>query len=118
MAGALPYAPAQQRRGIRSQRKLLLAAQAQFAEHGYAQTRISDIIARAGVSNGYFSHRFSDKASLFRAITQRYAAEAARQIEGFDTVPPPTARLPGCCATCPDGRTGGDQECRLLPRLA
>ena len=94
-ARALPYAPAQQRRGIRSERKLLLAAQALFAEHGYAQTRISDIIARAGVSNGSFYHRFTDKASLFRAIAMRYTEEAARQIAGFDTAPAANGSVAG-----------------------
>ena len=83
-AGTLPYAPAQQRRGMRSERKLLIAAQALFAERGYAHTRVSDIIARAGVSNGSFYHRFADKAALYRAITQRYVTEAERQIDAFD----------------------------------
>ena len=86
-AGTLPYAPAQQRRGVRSERMLLIAAQALFAQHGYAHTRISDIIARAGVSNGSFHNRFNDKEALFRAITLRYAEELARQIERFDTTP-------------------------------
>lgn len=83
-AEPLPYAPAQQRRGIRSEHRLLTAAQTLFADRGYAQTRVSDIIARAGVSNGSFYHRFADKAAIFRAISQRYAAEAEQQIDAFD----------------------------------
>ncbi len=83
-AEPLAYAPAQQRRSLRSERKLLIAAQALFAERGYAHTRVSDIIAHAGVSNGSFYHRFADKAALYRAITQRYVAEAERQIDAFN----------------------------------
>ncbi|MCC5969163.1 MAG: TetR/AcrR family transcriptional regulator [Pararhodobacter sp.] len=89
------YAPAQQRRGIRTERKLLEAAKVLFGERGYAQTRVSDIIERSGVSNGSFYHRFSDKAAVFCAIHQQYVQETTARIDRLDMSRQTNGDLPG-----------------------
>jgi AcrR family transcriptional regulator len=51
-------------RGRRSRQRLLDAAAECFGETGYSQTRISDITAAAGLSQGAFYRHFKDKTEI------------------------------------------------------
>jgi AcrR family transcriptional regulator len=51
-------------RGRRSRSRLLEAAADCFGEHGYSQTRIADITAAAGMSQGGFYRHFRDKSDI------------------------------------------------------
>lgn len=54
-------------RGLRTRAQLLDAARDCFAEYGYARTRISDVVFRAGVSQGNFYRHFASKDEVFLA---------------------------------------------------
>ena len=73
------YRPARQSRSSESERRLIAAAEALFAEHGFTHTRIAEIIRLAGVSTGSFYHRFADKEGLLQVMEARFA-EKARQV--------------------------------------
>lgn len=50
------------------------AAFALFAERGYADTRVDDVAARAGVAKGTVYLYFDSKEALFRAVVERQLA--------------------------------------------
>ncbi|RZT88455.1 TetR family transcriptional regulator [Pseudonocardia sediminis] len=52
-------------RGLRTRRQLIDAAADCFSEYGYTSTRISDIVYRAGVSQGNFYRHFTSKDEIF-----------------------------------------------------
>lgn len=52
-------------RGLRTRQQLVDAAADCFAEYGYTNTRISDIVYRAGVSQGNFYRHFTSKDEIF-----------------------------------------------------
>jgi AcrR family transcriptional regulator len=52
-------------RGLRTRQQLVEAAADCFAEYGYTSTRISDIVYRAGVSQGNFYRHFTSKDEIF-----------------------------------------------------
>lgn len=56
--------------GQERKQQLLAAAEALFAEHGYAATRIADICAAAGVAKGLFYWYFPTKESLFAELVR------------------------------------------------
>lgn len=69
--------------------RLLSAAAEVFAEHGYDGTRVADIAAAAGVSNGALYAHFGSKADLLvdalrthgpRLLEQLFAADPSRSI--------------------------------------
>lgn len=60
-----------------TRRALLDAALSSFLEHGFADTRISDVAARAGVAKGTTYLYFSDKVTLFGEVL-RTVMENAR----------------------------------------
>lgn len=69
-ADAPSEAPARQvrgknARGRRTRQELIDAAAACFSEYGYTSTRISDIVYRAGVSQGNFYRHFTSKDEIF-----------------------------------------------------
>jgi AcrR family transcriptional regulator len=62
-------------------RQLLVAvARGLFAEHGYAETSIEEIIQRAGVARGALYHHFSGKDALFRAVYEAVQADMATKV--------------------------------------
>jgi len=52
-------------RGRRTRGQLVDAATGCFAEYGYERTRITDIVTRAGVSQGNFYRHFESKREIF-----------------------------------------------------
>lgn len=68
--------------------EIVAAAQAVFAEKGFAAARLDDIAARAGVSKGALYLYFETKTDLFRAVVQEGVApdfDAVREgLEAFE----------------------------------
>lgn len=54
--------------GERRKAQLLECAAELFAEHGYAETRVVDIVEGAGVAKGLFYWYFENKAALFTEL--------------------------------------------------
>ncbi len=63
-----PDAPRRTKRGQATQRKLLEAAEAIFAEHGYHEASIVKITERAGIGLGTFYLYFDSKKTVFEAL--------------------------------------------------
>lgn len=65
--------------------QLLECAAELFAEHGYAETRVADIVDRAGVAKGLFYWYFENKAALFTELVvenrERLRREQFRAID-------------------------------------
>jgi len=93
-----------------SQRSRLLTAMAEaVGEHGYAETGIADVIARAGVSRKTFYQQFDGKDECF-AVT--YGEEMERLIEvtlsAFEAEGPPWARRLRAALTALCGALAGN----------
>jgi AcrR family transcriptional regulator len=58
-------------RGERTRTRLIQAAKQVFERDGFLESRISDITAEAGLSQGSFYHYFDSKESLFRIIAEQ-----------------------------------------------
>ena len=67
-------APRWKRRKESRPAELIDAALALFAEFGYAQTRLDDVAARAGISKGTVYLYFTSKQDLFEAVVRERAA--------------------------------------------
>ncbi|EYB69490.1 hypothetical protein DEIPH_ctg005orf0053 [Deinococcus phoenicis] len=67
-------------RGALTRRRLTDAAVQAFAERGYADTRVSDIVARAGVSQPIFYDHFTGKEALFGALVERFRTRVRQLI--------------------------------------
>ena len=63
-----------------TQRALLAAARALFAERGYAATSLAAIAARAGVTRGALHYHFENKAGLFSAVYTEMEGELMQGI--------------------------------------
>ena len=74
--------------------RILDAAQAEFARHGYHQAVVSDIATRAGVGKGTVYRRFGDKQSLFASLVRRGMDELQKGVEtAVDTETDPKQAL-------------------------
>lgn len=78
------YKPARQKRSAETERRLLNAGEALFAERGFDGTKINDIIEKSGCSIGSFYHRFGDKDGLAKVMVDRYLTDAIAQIDAAD----------------------------------
>ena len=68
-------------RGMRTRKQLIDAAADCFAEYGYTSTRISDIVYRAGVSQGNFYRHFTSKDECFVAAYDTVMAELRQRVD-------------------------------------
>ncbi len=59
-------------RGEECRARLLAAAALEFARHGYHQTRVSTIVADAGVSQPTFYFYFPSKEAIFSELVQTF----------------------------------------------
>jgi AcrR family transcriptional regulator len=66
-----------------SRRRILEAAAAEFASHGYEQASLNHVIGALGLSKGAFYYYFDGKADLFGAVIES-AWEALQPPETFD----------------------------------
>lgn len=65
-------------RATETRERIVQAAAAVFAEHGYARTRVQDIARRAGVTTGALYTHFDDKADLLMHVVTTLGAEELR----------------------------------------
>lgn len=56
---------------VATQKRLLDAAEVEFAQRGFAGARLRDIATSAGVQTTLIHHYFSDKQGLYRAVVER-----------------------------------------------
>lgn len=90
MITALPPSLSQDKRltkGERTRLHLLDVAAAEFAERGFQYTRISDIVARAGVTQPVFYQYFASKQAAYDELVGMFAQRLRQAIV--------QARLPG-----------------------
>jgi TetR/AcrR family transcriptional regulator len=69
--------PAAKRNAAETKRRLLDAAEREFAAKGYAGARLRDVAQAAGVQQALIHHYFVDKDGLYRAVLDRALAEPA-----------------------------------------
>jgi AcrR family transcriptional regulator len=70
-----PPAARRQRDPERTKARILEAATSEFAAHGYAGARVSEIAARAGANKQLISYYFGGKEGLYREITEQWLRE-------------------------------------------
>jgi AcrR family transcriptional regulator len=100
--------PAPARPGGRAQATratLLQAAREVFAQSGFADANIADVVARAGASVGSLYHHFGGKADLYLALFEDYqarqeerAAQAVREARADGRTDPADLFLAGAGA--------------------
>ena len=72
---------------------LIKAAREEFDSNGFIQTRVADIVSRAGVAQGTFYTYFDSKESIFEAIATAVAAEMLMALDpGYQTKGTPYER--------------------------
>jgi len=65
--------------GLERKQQLLDRAAELFAERGYAETRVIDIVHAAGVAKGLFYWYFENKEALFRELAQSIRLKLRRE---------------------------------------
>jgi AcrR family transcriptional regulator len=80
--------------GVERKQQLLDRAAELFAERGYAETRVIDIVRAAGVAKGLFYWYFENKEALFTELAASIRFRLRKhQAQVIDPVAPPLARL-------------------------
>ena len=64
-----------QKQAIESRKKLVTAATELFNQHGYQDTAVQDICAKAGLSVGVFYHYFASKQDALHAVLAQKTTE-------------------------------------------
>jgi AcrR family transcriptional regulator len=77
---------------------LIGAARQLFGEHGYGETSIDEIVARAGLTKGAVYHHFQGKEGLFRAVFEQVHREVTDQAAAEFLGPDAWASLLRGCA--------------------
>lgn len=65
----------------RTSSRILAAALAEFAAHGFAGARVDAIARRAGTNKRMLYHYFGDKEALFRAVLRKKISERQARAE-------------------------------------
>lgn len=80
--------------GQERKQQLLDRAAELFAVRGYAETRVVDIVAAAGVAKGLFYWYFENKEALFRELVENIRLRLRRhQAEAMDPAADPLVRI-------------------------
>jgi len=66
-----PPKPKRERNPEETRRRILDAAETEFARKGYDGTRLRDVALAVGVHHALLHHYFKDKEGLFRAVLER-----------------------------------------------
>jgi AcrR family transcriptional regulator len=69
-------------------RQILDAALEEFSEAGYHSTKVSDIVARAGIAQGTFYLYFKDKRSIFEELLGTFFHKISSSITRIDVGQP------------------------------
>lgn len=80
----------------RRRREIVAAARAVFAERGYHNASIADVIARARIARGTFYLYFPGKRDVFESLLAEALADLRARIARIDVgpgAPPPEAQL-------------------------
>lgn len=64
-------APRRERNALETRKRLLDAAEAEFASKGFPGARLRDVAQAAGVQQALIHHYFDDKDGLYRAVLER-----------------------------------------------
>lgn len=82
-------ARARRAQALREMRRdeILNAALQVFARRGYHQTRISDVIAEAGIARGTFYLYFESKSAIFLKLLDRLLVRMRSTVHGVDLSP-------------------------------
>jgi len=65
--------------GLERKQQLIDCAAVLFAERGYAETRVIDIVRAAGVAKGLFYWYFENKEALFKELAESIRLQLRRQ---------------------------------------
>lgn len=84
-AGAEPKSGPKQDRSRATRQRLLEAAVACLAEHGWAGSTVSVVAERAGVSRGAAQHHFPTREDLFTAAVEYVAEERSQALRTLPT---------------------------------
>ncbi len=80
--------------GLERKQQLLDHAAELFAERGYAETRVIDIVRAAGVAKGLFYWYFDNKEALFKELAERIRLNLRRHQKAvLDPDAPPLVNL-------------------------
>jgi AcrR family transcriptional regulator len=80
--------------GMERKQQLLDRAAELFAERGYAETRVIDIVRAAGVAKGLFYWYFDNKEALFEELAESIRLRLRRQQgQVLEAADPPLRRL-------------------------
>ncbi|HZB71105.1 MAG TPA: helix-turn-helix domain-containing protein, partial [Acidimicrobiales bacterium] len=80
--------------GMERKQQLLDRAAELFAERGYAETRVIDIVRAAGVAKGLFYWYFENKEALFRELVEHNRHRLRRtQARAMDPAVEPLQRI-------------------------
>lgn len=80
------------RRKAARPQEIIAAGMAEFAQRGFAGTRLDDIARRAGIAKGTIYLYFKDKESLLMAAVQEKVGPVLGEVEGFIDHFPGTTR--------------------------
>jgi AcrR family transcriptional regulator len=72
----------------RSRERLLEAAQAEFAEKGFAGARVESIATRAGLNKQLISHHYGGKEGLYRAVMESRLGQPGGELAGAELAMP------------------------------
>ena len=75
--------PLRKRRKEARPREIIEAGLGEFADHGYAATRLSDVAKRAGIAKGTIYRYFEDKQALFLAAVRSHAVPTFKSLDSF-----------------------------------
>jgi len=99
------------RKTRKTRQSLCRHASAVFAEKGYSEASIDEIVQRAGVTKGALYHHFPDKLQLYRSVVQDMAQGLVSTIEAAaESQPDPWHRLEAMCNAYLDACQNSDVQ--------
>src|SRR4051812_26823927 len=75
------------KKGQESRIRLLAAAAHEFAQQGYHKTRVSEIVARAGLTQAAFYLYFPSKETVFNELIESFRSKIFAMIETVRLAP-------------------------------
>lgn len=91
-----PYrSPVREERAVQTRRRITAAAQALFAEHGFAGTTVANIAERAGVAVPTVYAAFGSKGAIVRALLEQmeHDSDSTGWVQRIAQAPTPHATL-------------------------